>query len=77
MKTRVIVSLLVILSFFFLPWWLVLPLVLWHGVYFAPSYELILFGFTADVLYGASYTYTFYAGLFCIIVYIIRSYIRT
>lgn len=77
MSIRLITTLLIIGSFFFLPWWLVLPVILWHGIYFSPAYELILFGFTADVVYGVSYTYTLYAGIFCICVYIIRSYIRT
>jgi hypothetical protein len=52
MKQRLLVSVLILLAIFFLPYWLYLPL-LFLGMVFIPFYwEAILLAFLIDVLYG-------------------------
>lgn len=63
----------VLLSFFFLPWWLVCVCVLLYMVYFKESYEALVFGFFADGLYQTPYVYT----LSCLVFYVINHFVQS
>lgn len=64
------------LSIFFVPWWIFLPIVFVYTIYYTPAVETIAFGFLADQVYGASYTYTLLSTLLFMSIYFIRSRIR-
>ena len=54
MRNRIIFSLIVLASVFYMPWWIVATLSL-IGVYlYNQYYEIILFGGLIDLLYGSS-----------------------
>ncbi len=59
MINRVLGGVFGILSVFFLPWWMVLSIVLSAMFYFDRYYEVIIIGLIADVLYGSFYAVNF------------------
>ncbi len=75
-EIRISALVLTLLSLFFLPWWLFAPIAFLYAVFYSPAYEVIVFGFLADQVYGVSYVYTVLSSLLFISIYFIRSKIR-
>jgi hypothetical protein len=76
-RLRILFFTALLLAFFLLPWWVLVPAVLAYAIYYTPAVEVIAFGFLADHLYGVSYTYTLTMSIVCFLVYFMKSYIRT
>lgn len=55
-KTCIFLRILIVLSPFFLPWWISLILALAALFYFESYYEIVLIGFMYDVLYYSANT---------------------
>ncbi len=77
LEIRISALVLTLVSLFFLPWWLFIPIALLYAVYYTPAYEVILFGFLADQVYGVSYVYTMSAAAAFISIYLIKSQLRS
>ena len=76
-QLRLVFFVAVLIAFFILPWWVLVPAVLVYCMYYNPAAEVIAFGFLADHIYGVSYVYTYTASVICFLVYVIKSYVRT
>ncbi|MEY4440616.1 MAG: hypothetical protein RLY49_242 [Candidatus Parcubacteria bacterium] len=55
-KIRIVIRILILLSPFFLPWWLVIIFTLAALFYFETYYEIFLIGLFFDVLYHSANT---------------------
>lgn len=75
-QLRLVFFVTVLIAFFVLPWWVLVPAVLAYCIYYNLAVEVIAFGFLADHLYGVSYVYTYTASIVCFLVYFIKSYVR-
>lgn len=51
---RILFDLFILASLFFIPWWVVVLLGVLGVFYFPAYYELVVFGFVLDILYGSS-----------------------
>lgn len=76
-EIRISALILISISLFFLPWWLYVAILLSYAVVYNPALEVIAFGFLTDQIYGVSYTYTLSASLMFLVVYGIKSQLRS
>lgn len=76
-EIRISALVLTFISLFFLPWWLYVPILLAYAVVYNPALEVIAFGFLTDQVYGVSYTYTLGASLMFLVVYVVKSQLRS
>lgn len=65
-----------LISFFFVPWWMVYVAVIVYSVYYTPTFEIIALGLLTDMLYGSLYVHTISISLWSIVVYAVRSRVR-
>lgn len=65
-----------LLSFFVVPWWAVLALLLVYTAYFSPAYESIALGFFADTLYNTGPIYTLSITVALCVSYFVLSRLR-
>lgn len=63
-------------GFFFVPWWVVYLAVIAYSIYYTPTFEIIVFGLLADILYGSLYVHTISVSLWASVVYGVRSRLR-
>ncbi|MFZ2621239.1 MAG: hypothetical protein WAX85_00800 [Minisyncoccia bacterium] len=64
-----------------LPWWLTIPILIGLTIYYPLYLEVLFFGFLIDTLYSSNYSFP-YLGLFMafsflLLVYFIKTHIRT
>lgn len=82
MMYRFFITILVLLSFFILPWWCTVLLCIASSIFFDYK-EMIVFGFLYDVLYNTKETFLaghiFFIGALCLygMMIIVRPYIKT
>lgn len=78
---RVIVFMLVFASVVVLPWWISIFMLAGLTIYFPLYLEVLFFGFLFDTLYSARYGFPYtalsIAFVFLLLVYFIRTRIRT
>lgn len=84
MRTRIITTILILLSVFFLPYWIYVPALVLFSVLFPLYIEAIVLAFLIDVLYGGralfplSFQYPFAIGFSLVLIMLLplRSKLR-
>jgi len=78
---RIGADVLLLISIFFLPWWISLGLAAIFVFYFAWYYEILCAGFFIDSLYGSGietfHGFVFVATLFGILLLLISLYVKS
>jgi len=77
MSKRIILNLILLLSVLFMPWWVSVVLALFLVFYLNNFYEIVIFGFVMDALYGTGQFYFIIGALVMFAaVYLFKSRVR-